>query len=291
MPLTAILRHDLRGLWSGWLVRLWLVGSALATLLLLAGNWGQLQDTLLAATLLSPYLVFPWFLVAIVLGASPVTGARADALADGILSRPITRYEYLLAAWAARVATALGVFLVVAAPALGAGVLARRPVPDDPVTLYGATASLALVGLVLTFLVSLGFLLGTVLRSAVLAVVVALFVWYPINLVLNTFALEEFSPISLNQALPTLLRQPWSEEEGGPRAARADEQEAAARQAAQWIDVLSGRAPAPPPRREPEFFRRHEFTDFSLSRVLLGYGVPTLVALGLAALSFNRRDL
>ena len=70
-------------------------------------------------------------------------------------------------------------------------------------------ASLAVVGLVLMFLVSVGFLLGTLLRNAWLAVVVLVFIWFPVNLVLNTFSLEEFSPISLTQALPTLLREPW----------------------------------------------------------------------------------
>jgi hypothetical protein len=62
--------------------------------------------------LLFPYLVFPWFLVVMVLGISPVTGSRLDSLSDGILSRPITRYEYLLAAWAARVTAVLAVYLV-----------------------------------------------------------------------------------------------------------------------------------------------------------------------------------
>lgn len=292
MPLTAIFRHEMRSLWASWLVRLWLAGSALLTLLVLTANWGQLQNPLLVGSILFPYLVFPWFLVVIVLGVAPVTGARAEALADGILSRPITRYEYLLASWAARVATVLGVFLVVSGPAVALAVLAKRPVPNDPVTLYGVIASLGLVGLVLTFLVSLGFLLGTLLRGAVVAMVVLVFVWYPINLILNTFALAEFSPISLNQALPTLLRQPWREDEGGSaRAARPADEEAVAEQAAQFLDVLSGRAPAPPPKKKPGFFDRDEFRDFSLMRVVLGYGIPTLASLGLAAAWFNRRDL
>ncbi len=292
MPLTAIFRHEMRSLWASWLVRLWLVGSALLTLLVLTANWGQLQNPLLVGSILFPYLVFPWFLVVIVLGVAPVTGARAEALADGILSRPITRYEYLLASWAARVATVLGVFLVVAGPAVALAVLAKRPVPNDPVTLYGVIASLGLVGLVLTFLVSLGFLLGTLLRGAVVAMVVLVFVWYPINLVLNTFALAEFSPISLNQALPTLLRQPWREDEsGGARAPRLADDEAVAEQAAQFLDVLSGRTPAPAPKKKPGFFDRDEFRDFSLMRVVLGYGIPTLASLALAAAWFNRRDL
>ena len=47
-----------------------------------------------------------------------MAGSRVEVLADGILSRPITRYEYLLAVWAARVALVLGGFLLVMVPAV-----------------------------------------------------------------------------------------------------------------------------------------------------------------------------
>ena len=61
------------------------------------------------------------------LGISPVTGSRLDALADGILSRPITRYEYLLASWAARVVTVLAVFFLVITPCVLLATFAKRP--------------------------------------------------------------------------------------------------------------------------------------------------------------------
>ena len=93
MPATAIFRHELRGLLESWLVRLWLLGAALLALLTVAGGWAELPNRVMIGSLLFPFLVFPWFLVALVLGVSPVTGARAEALADGILSRPITRHS------------------------------------------------------------------------------------------------------------------------------------------------------------------------------------------------------
>ena len=316
MPLLAILRHDLRTLWTSWLVRLWLAGAAVLTLLLVASNWALFQTAELVACLLFPFLVFPWFLVVIVLGVTPVSGSRAEALADGILSRPVTRWEYLVASWAARVVTVLGVFLAVIVPAVLVVALARRPVDEDAVTLYGILASLAVVGLVLTFLVSLGFLLGTLLRGTLLAVVVLVFVWYPISLILSVFSLEEFSPISLNQAIPTLLRQPWStpeaevaeepaKEDARQEAAKEDPQETAAKYDLQRAaDDMSNfpsfftqgppkpkPKPKPEPKPKPGFFQREEFEDFSLTRVVLGYGLPTLAAIGLATLCFCRRDL
>jgi len=124
MPYLAILRHDLGTLWASRLVRLWLAATALLTFLMVAANWTQFQDAPLIASLLFPYLVFPWFLVVVVLGVSPVSGSRAEALADGILSRPVGRCEYLLATWLARVV----VVLEMANIAFNQGVGAQRSI-------------------------------------------------------------------------------------------------------------------------------------------------------------------
>ncbi len=62
------------------------------------------------------------------------------------------------------------------------------------------------------------------------------------------------------------------------------------RQTNQFLSVLSGSAT---PASEPEgsFFEQGGYEDFSVLRVLLGYGLPTLVAFGLSVLFFCWRDL
>jgi len=274
-------------------VRLWLAGTVLLSLLLTMSNWAHFQTAPLIASLLFPYLVFPWFLVVMVLGVSPVSGSRAEALADGILSRPITRYEYLLATWAARVAVVVVPYLIVMMAFISVVSTVERPtVPEDTMTWYGITAALGVVGLVLVFQVSLAFLAGTVLRTPLFALVVLLAVWYPVNGVLDAFRLEEFSPITLSRTIPTLLRQPWREVEGSvPDEASDVEMEALARQAQSFLSVLAGGQPQRPVEVKPNFFDRDEFKDFSLTRVVLGYGIPTLAAIGLAMLCFCVRDL
>ena len=291
MPFLAILQLDLRGLWASRLVRLWLAASALMTLLLTAANWPKFQDATLIASLLFPFLVFPWFFVVVVLGVSPVSGARAEVLADGILSRPVSRYEYLLAAWLARVLLVLGIYLVVTVPAIVVVTRAKRPVPEDTVTLFGIISALGVVGLVLTFLVSLGFLAGTLLRKPLLAAVVLVFVWYPIGVVLNAFSLEELSPISLSRAVTTQLRQPWRAAGASSKSkASAQDLEALARQMDRFFSVFSN-GQSRPAAAKPDFFESGGFRDFSLLRVILGYGVPTLMAVALALVFFQRRDL
>jgi hypothetical protein len=271
---------------------LWLAGAAVVTLLLLAGGWDSLHRAALVGSLLFPFLVFPWFFVVIILGTSPLTGAQAEALADGILSRPVNRWEFLLASWAARVATVLSVYLAVMLPAVALVAWADRPAAGDPLTLYGTVASLAVVALVLTFLLSLGFLVGTFLKGSVVAVVVLTFIWYPVNLTLNTFSLEEFSPISLNQAIPVLARQPAPWTDATSENSTGDPETAALmNEGADFIRRLSG-VPQPKPRHQPEFFSRDDqYKDFALWRVLLGYGLPTLLAVAGATWCFSVQDL
>lgn len=288
MPYLAIAQHDLQTLWRSRLVRLWLVAAVLLTMLLTMANWTKLQDAPLIASLLFPYLVFPWFLVVIVLGVSPVSGAQAETLADGILSRPVTRYGYLLATWAARIVTVLGVYFMVIVPAAAIITLAKRPPVEDNVTVYGVVTTLCVVGVVLTLVVSLGFLAGTLLRKPLLAAVVLIFMWYPINFVLSVFSLEELSPISLSQAATTQLRRQWREVDGEKTAANQAETRAMARQAALFLGALSGTKVE---ASKPGYFEPDKFDDFSLVRVTLGYGIPTLAAVGLAVLCFCRRDL
>jgi ABC-type transport system involved in multi-copper enzyme maturation permease subunit len=291
MPYLAIVQHDMKTLWSSRLVRLWLGATALLTLVLVGSNWSNFQDGTLIASLLFPYLVFPWFFVVVVLGITPVSGSQTETLADGILSRPISRFEYLLATWSARVVLVLGVFLVVIIPAIVLVMLAKRPVPDDTVTVYGIITSLGVVGLVLTFLVSLGFLTGTLLRKPLLAVVVLIFVWYPIGLVLSVFSLEEFSPISLNRAISTQLRRSWRQTDAGAKdKANAKDAEVITDQVSNFFSVFSG-VKSKPKVSKPDFFEGEKFDDLSLFRVTLGYGLPTVAAVIIASLCFYWRDI
>lgn len=291
MPYMAILQHDMKTLWSSRLVRLWLGATALLTLLLVGSNWSNFMDGTLIALLLFPFLVFPWFFVVVVLGVTPVSGSRAETLADGILCRPVSRFEYLLASWSARVVVVLSVYLLVTIPAIVLVILAKRPVSEDMVTIYGIITALFVVGLVLTFLVSLGFLAGTLLRKPLLAVVVLIFIWYPIGLILSIFSLEEFSPISLNRAISTQLRRSWRQTDAETKdKANVQEAEVFSDQVSNFFSVLSG-APSKPKASKPDFFEGEKFDDFSLFRVSLGYGLPTIASVILASFCFYWRDL
>ncbi len=285
MPTLAILQHDLGSLASSWLVRIWVIVTGFMVFLQISGQWPHTGDAQFIATILFPYLVV-WFLVVMMLGVGPVAGGRAESLADSILSRPVTRYEYLLASWAARVVTVLGAFLIVVVPVILLIVFAERPVKEDPVSTYGILASLFVVSLVLMLQVSLAFLLGTLLRRQMVAVALLAIGWVVSMGMFGTFQLEELSPLSLSQAMPSLLRQSWSEEDESQGTTEENEFSAIFKP----VGNLMGFS-APPPKKNDKFFESEDFEDVSLWRVTLGYGIPTLLSIALATLVFCRRDL
>jgi hypothetical protein len=292
MPFLAIFRHDLRTVGSNWLVRFWFGGCVLLTMFLLLMNWERFETAPLIASTLLPYLVFPWFLIVMVLGITPLSGTRAEALSDSILSRPVNRCEYLLAIWCSRVSVVLGVFLVVMVPAALIAACAERAEFENTVTFYGATATLALVGIVLVLQVSLAFLLGTFMRSSLLSIVILLVCWYPINGVLSMFQLEEFSPIALSRALPTLLESEWKSSEDAEVEDEEDLREAGEQLMRTIGSVWGGSSdPQPPAKKKEVFYDKEAFKDFSLPRVILGYGIPAVLCLGISLIAFSVRDV
>ncbi len=287
MPMAAMVAHDLKTLWRSWLMRLWVIAAVAMTLLIVLTNWQRLPDSVLISAVLFPFLVFPWYFVVIALGIYPVAGGRIEQVADGILCRPVTRHEFLLAAWLSRVILVVGMVLTITLATAVVVIFADRPPTPDGVTVYGLVTSLAAVSVVLVALVSLGFFFGTLLKNTLLALLVMLFVWYPINLVLNTFHLEEISPISLNQALPTMLRATWSTEDED----RIDPSELAElqQQAQAFLQALSGQQP--PPTRRRDFFGHEDlYRDMAIWRVFLGYGIPIVVTMAIAVWKFRRED-
>ncbi len=295
MPIAAVFQYEMQSLLKSWLVRLWLVAALLMALIIVMAGWAVLTDAILISVTLATFLVFPWFLVIIVLGVSASTAGRLDSAADGILSRPIKRWEFLTGIWAARVLTVWAVSAAVLVPAVIVIVAGDRPkvAETQPVTLFGMLAALAIILVVLAFLVSVGVLLGTLFKNAWLAMVVLLFVWYPINAILTTFHLAEFSPVSLDQAMPTILQKTW------PSRDQESEQESAGpiqaelqRQAEEFIRNLTGTSHREPQSREPEFFRNADrYADVSVVKVIASYGGLTLLLWGATMLVFYFRDL
>ncbi len=167
----ALLRYDVGQLARSWLVRLWvalLVVPALFVVVVAANEDEKASETL-AAYIAAVLVPLSALVVAIV--SSAAVSAESSVAADSILSRSVTRSEYI----AAKVTSRLGMtVLVFAAVAIPFAYLIVRYSKDVDTSVGGVVAGLLMVGTGLVFLAALGIALSTLLRNALLAALIVL---------------------------------------------------------------------------------------------------------------------
>ncbi|NLC58016.1 MAG: hypothetical protein GX774_14390 [Armatimonadetes bacterium] len=202
---TALLRADLAALARSWVLRLWVLALALTTFVMLIGGvQGQGGVPAPASTLLAGYLatyLVVWSTVIIVLSAGSVS-LEADIIADSILCRACTRTQYLTAKLVSRGLAVLGIFTLFSG---AAGYVAWRYASND--TSFAAIATgIAIVGLALLLLVTLGVAFSVLFNNTLIAVIGLLLLWYVAGTLFSAAGAAYLSPASLIGNLPRLLR-------------------------------------------------------------------------------------
>lgn len=152
------------------------------------------------AGLLSAYPLL-WSTVAILISAGAVS-SEAGVVADSILSKAVTRYEYILAKMVARLLTVVGLFVSVAIPA---AVLIGR-VEGSDLARTGVVWSIVLIAAILALITSLAVTFSTLFNRTLVAVVVTWFLWYISNFIFAVLEIEEFSPVHVVEQLPLMLQ-------------------------------------------------------------------------------------
>lgn len=198
----AILRYDAGQLARSWLVRVWvvlLVAPALF-LVVVAANEAELASETLAAYLAAVYA--PLSAIAIAVIAVGAVSGEAGVVADSILSRSVTRTEYLSAKIVARVGITVAVYVVILVPF--AYLVVRYGVRDT--STGGVVLGLLMVGVLLTFLAALGIALSTVFRNVLMAALILLVGIVFSGAVLQFMGVTWMSATAVINELPTTFR-------------------------------------------------------------------------------------
>ena len=200
MAFSALLEHDLKTMTRSWVVRIWaLLTIALALITIPAGlNEGPISEAL--AGLLGAYPIV-WSTVAILTSAGAVS-SEAGVVADSILSKAVTRYDYILAKFAGRLITVLGVYLLVVVPA--SYLFLRADISD--LTRDGVLWGIALVGATLMLITSLAVTFSTIFNRSMVAIVVTWILWYVMGFIFALLEIEEFSPVHVVEEMPLTLQ-------------------------------------------------------------------------------------
>lgn len=202
MAYLTLLEADLRRLARSWVVRIWLILTFLFAFLIVLSAPGEgLPASQALANLLGTYpLIWSTFVIAISAGA---VSSQAGVLADGILSKAVTRYDYLLAKLSAHLLAVWSIYLLVVLPA--AYLLTRYAVADD-LSARGAAWALLVVGAILFLLTALGVAFSTLFNRTLVAVVVLWLLWYAASTIFALLEVEYLSPLTVVEGLPAVIQ-------------------------------------------------------------------------------------
>jgi ABC-type transport system involved in multi-copper enzyme maturation permease subunit len=216
LPYLAVFQSDVRQTQRSWVYRIWVLASVLAAvgyLLFHIGVHQKAQMVQLASTVLSDLLL--WVVMGsvtliAVLTASSISAERGT-VADSVLSRGISRYQYFLAKWHARLATVIGTFLVMGIAAL----LGSYFFLQEDLSLGGSVVALLTVAVLLLTVTTLGVTFSAVADSTLMGITLLWIILYGIGFLLTLLPDRFPSPYRMLTNLPFILRGQYSLHELG----------------------------------------------------------------------------
>ncbi len=206
-PFAAIMQADLSSLFKSKLTYGWLTAALfLEVIRVLRERSGGAASNVIGAGF-SDFLLI-WSLIIIGLTASAVS-SEAGEFADSIMSKSVTRFDYLFAKFSARIVYVLSVFGIVALVLVG---LSVRLIKVD-FTIYGLIFSTSLIVLALVTLTILGVAISAVAPNTIIAIISLLVIWYFMTFLFPPIQLGFLSPSNLAAGLPLDLKGVWSTNE------------------------------------------------------------------------------
>ena len=202
MPFLGILQADLNKLIRSWVVRIWAGLLAVFVVVTLVGSAGGTFAAESLANLLGSFPLL-WSTLVIVVSAGSVS-SEAGVVADSILSKAVTRYEYILAKLFAPLIVVLGLYLL--AIALPLYVVARGALPVEELDSAGLAWGVGLVAAILFTLTALSVAFSALFNRTLVAVIVVLILWYGAGIGLAALGAEILSPVFIVEQLPAIIQ-------------------------------------------------------------------------------------
>ena len=208
LPYWAVFQMDLHQTLRSWVYRVWVLLSLLAAVGYLLYRFGAYREAGIvqpAPDLMSDLLrwtVLGSVTLIIVLTAGSISSERGT-MADSVLCRGISRYQYFLGKWHARLAVVLGTFFVLAVLVLVSSFFLLH---DDQLSLIGSLVALLTVAALLMMVITCGVTISAISNSTLLSVTVLWLVLYGTGFVLSLLPVHIPSPDRALNNLPNILR-------------------------------------------------------------------------------------
>ena len=190
LPYWAVLQTDLRQTMRSWVYRLWVLMTVVAAtgfLLYRVGihkEAGLLHSAAGQCGELFRILVVGGLALVVVLAVSAIGGERGT-VADSVLSRGISRHQYFLAKWHARLTVVVATFSVLAVAILFASYFLFKSDAESDLSLGGGVVAVLAVSAILCAIVSWGVTVGALANGTVIGITVFWLVLYGAGFLLS----------------------------------------------------------------------------------------------------------
>jgi putative exporter of polyketide antibiotics len=207
LPYAAVMQADIHQTLQSWVYRIWLLTSVLAAVGYLLYRLGLAQEAGIvqpASRLISDLLrwtVLGSASLVVVLTAGSISSERGT-MADSVLSRGISRYQYFLGKWHSRLVSVLSTFLLVGVAVL----VASNFLLHEDLSLSGCALALCTVACLLAVVVTCGVTVSAMCNSTVMGIAILWVVLYGGGFALSLLPPRFPSPERALSSLPFLLR-------------------------------------------------------------------------------------
>jgi ABC-2 type transport system permease protein len=208
LPYWAVFQADLKQTFNGWLYRVWVLLSMSVALGYLLYRYGAKQ----VSGMIQPahdtvgdllyWVVYGSITLIVALTAGTICSERGT-MADSVLSRGISRYQYFLGKWHARLALVLSTYFFKGILALvGASVMLH----SESLSLTGSVVALVTVASLLMFVVTFGVTVSAMANSTLVSIAIVWMTLYGGGFVLSQLPGTLPSPERALHNLPNVLR-------------------------------------------------------------------------------------
>jgi hypothetical protein len=207
LPYWAVLQADIRQTMRGWVYRFWVLSTVLGAVGYLLYRYGVDRE----AGIVQPASIFlsdllRWSVLGSVAMIIALTGGcisgERGIMADSVLSRGISRYQYFLGKWHARLVIVIGTFLLMGLAALvGSFFLLHEDMHP-----LGCLVALATVMVMLGVVTTCGVTVSAIANSTVLGIAVLWMVLYGLGFALSLLPAYIPTPDYVLTNLPNILR-------------------------------------------------------------------------------------
>jgi ABC-2 type transport system permease protein len=207
LPYWAVFQSDVRQTTQSWVYRTWVLASLLAIAGYLIFRYGPYHEAGLVQSAagffgdLLRWTVLGSAAVVVVLAGSSISAERGT-MADSVLSRGISRYQYFLGKWHARLVTVLGTYLALGLLAMTCGLILFQ----EDLSLAGGLVALATVAVLLAVVITCGVTVSAIANSTVVGIAVLWLLLYGGGFALSLFPAAYLTPDRILQRLPHVLR-------------------------------------------------------------------------------------